>query len=119
MARVRNLQRIDLYCPEYMTNATILIDQNHHSGQPHLVAHYEMDGLKGQMQFAAAIPAHWGDDDLVELFSCLWKNEKIVIIPRGRFQPATMGRPRFSNFGSVRRRPSKFIVRFAPALLKS
>jgi hypothetical protein len=38
-----------------MTNATILIDQNHHSGQPHLVAHYEMGGLKGQMQFAAAI----------------------------------------------------------------
>ena len=28
MARVRNLHRIDLYCPEYMTNATILIDQN-------------------------------------------------------------------------------------------
>jgi hypothetical protein len=27
MARVRNLHRIDLYCPEYMTNATILIDQ--------------------------------------------------------------------------------------------
>src|SRR6516164_9258908 len=47
MARVRNLRRIDLYCPEYMTNATILIDQNHHSGQPHLVAHYEMGGLKG------------------------------------------------------------------------
>jgi hypothetical protein len=50
MARVRNLYRIDLYCPEYMTNATILIDQNHHSGQPHLVAHYEMGGLKGQVQ---------------------------------------------------------------------
>jgi hypothetical protein len=66
MARVRNLYRIDLYCPEYMTNA-ILIDQNHYSGQPHLVAHYEMGGLKGQVQFAAAIPAHWGDDDLVEL----------------------------------------------------
>jgi hypothetical protein len=67
MARVRNLHRIDLYCPEYQTNATIIIDQNHHSGQPHLVAHYEMGGLKGQVQFAAAIPAHWGDDDLVEL----------------------------------------------------
>jgi hypothetical protein len=23
--------------------------------------------LKGQVQFAAAIPAHWGDDDLAEL----------------------------------------------------
>jgi hypothetical protein len=48
MARVRNLHRVDLYCPEYMTNATILIDQNHHSGQPHLVAHYEMGGLKAK-----------------------------------------------------------------------
>src|SRR6516164_9875448 len=76
MARVRNLHRIDLYCPEYMTNATILIDQNHHSGQPHLVAHYEMGGLKGQMQFSAAIPAHWGDDDLIELiFLSLEKRE--------------------------------------------
>jgi hypothetical protein len=45
MAGVRNLRRIDLYCPEYMTNATILIDQNHHSGQPHLMAHYEIGGL--------------------------------------------------------------------------
>jgi hypothetical protein len=52
MTGVRNLRRIDLYCPEYMTNATILIDPNQHSGQPHLVAHYEMGGLKGQMQFA-------------------------------------------------------------------
>src|SRR5215472_11044170 len=119
MARVRNLRRIDLYCPEYMTNVTILIDQNHHSGQPHLVAHYEMGGLKGQVQFAAAIPAHWGDEDLIELISCLWKNEKIVIIPRGKFQVANMGLPRFSSFGSVRRRRSKLIVRFAPALLKS
>jgi hypothetical protein len=61
MARVRNLRRIDLYCPEYMTNVTILIDQNHHPGQP---------------QFAAAIPAHWGDDDLIErIFLPLEKRE--------------------------------------------
>jgi hypothetical protein len=67
MARSRNLHRIDLYCPQYKTHATILIDENHGSGGPYLVAHYEKGGLKGQMQFAAAIPAHWGDNDLVEL----------------------------------------------------
>jgi hypothetical protein len=30
-----------------------------------------------------------------------------VIIPRGKFQPANMGLPRFSSFGSVRRRRNK------------
>ena len=62
MARVRNLRRIDLYCPEYMTNATIPID-------------HEMGGLKGQIQFAAAIPAHWGDDLIELIFLPLEKRE--------------------------------------------
>ena len=65
--RVRNLRRIDLYCPEYKTDATLLIDEDHGSGQPHLSAHYEKGGLKGQMKFTAAIPAHWSDRDLLEL----------------------------------------------------
>ena len=65
--RTRNLRRIDLYCPEYKTDATLLIDEDHPSGQPHLVVHYDKGGLKGQMQFAAAIPAHWSDDDLLAL----------------------------------------------------
>jgi hypothetical protein len=34
--RVRNLRRIDLYCPEYETDTTLLINENHASGQPHL-----------------------------------------------------------------------------------
>ncbi|MGC2076618.1 MAG: hypothetical protein WA728_11420 [Xanthobacteraceae bacterium] len=70
MARVdqlRNLRRIDLYCPEYKTNTTLLINEDHASGQPHLLAHYEKGGLKGQMLFAAAIPAHWTDNDLIGL----------------------------------------------------
>lgn len=67
MAKTRNLRRIDLYCPEYNTDATILIDEEHKSGRPHLVVHYEKGGLKGQQVFAAAIPAHWGDKDLVDV----------------------------------------------------
>jgi hypothetical protein len=65
--RVRNLRRIDLYCSEYKTNATLLIDEDHASGQPHLVVHYEKGGLKGQMMFASAIPTHWSDNDLLGL----------------------------------------------------
>jgi hypothetical protein len=61
------LRRIDLYRFEYETDTTLLINEDHASGQPHLLAHYEKGGLKGQMQFAAAIPAHWSDRDLLEL----------------------------------------------------
>ena len=91
MARVRNLRRIDLYCPEYMTNVTILIDQNHHSGQPHLAAHYEMGGLKGQMQFAAAIPAHWSDDDLIELIFLPLEKRENHNYPTWEVPTVTMG----------------------------
>ena len=51
-----------------------------------------------------------------------------MIIPPGKFQPANMGLPRFSNFGSVRRRRNKPMsmtamsaldVRFSSALLKA
>ena len=72
MAKVRNLHRIDLYCPEYKTDATLLIDEKHETGKPHLIVHYEKGGLKGQMVFAAAIPAHWGDEDLIELIFSRW-----------------------------------------------
>jgi hypothetical protein len=75
MAHDRNLHRIDLYCPEYKTNATILIDEKHESGKPHLVVHYDKGGLKGQRIFASAIPAHWGDDDLVELIFSRWHTQ--------------------------------------------
>jgi hypothetical protein len=43
-----NLKRIDLYVPQYRTNATITIDENHSSGQPHLVVRYERGGSRGR-----------------------------------------------------------------------
>jgi len=93
-----------------MTNATILIDQNHYSGQPRLVAHYEMGGLKGKVQFSAAIPAHWGDDDLIELiFLPLEKRENHNYPQHGKFQPETMGLRRSSSFGSARRRELRYV----------
>jgi hypothetical protein len=62
-----NLKRIDLYVPQYRTNATITIDENYSSGQPHLVVRYEKGGYKGQKDVAAAIPPDWTDQDLAEL----------------------------------------------------
>ena len=63
------LQRIDLYCPEYKTDATIHINEEHQSGLPHLEADYKKGGYKGQFHFASGIPEDWTDRDLFELFS--------------------------------------------------
>jgi hypothetical protein len=62
-----NLKRIDLYVPQYGTDATITIDENHSSGVPHLVVKYKKGGYKGQEEVAAAIPTDWTDQDLAEL----------------------------------------------------
>jgi hypothetical protein len=63
----RNLKRIDLYCPEYKTDATITIDEKHESGEPHLVVRYKKALPDGRRDFAAAIPNDWTDQDLAEL----------------------------------------------------
>jgi hypothetical protein len=68
----RNLRRIDLYCSEYKTVATIRIDEKHESGHPHLAVHYENGGDDGKPNFAAAIPPEWGDEDLIELIFLSW-----------------------------------------------
>jgi hypothetical protein len=62
-----NLKRIDLYVPQYDTDATITVDENHSSGVPHLVVNYKKAGSHGHKQVAAAIPADWTDQDLAEL----------------------------------------------------
>ena len=62
-----NMKRIDLYVPQYDTDATITIDENHASGQPHLVVKYKKGGYEEQKDVAVAIPADWTDQDLAEL----------------------------------------------------
>jgi hypothetical protein len=62
-----NLHRIDLYVPQYDTDATITVDEKHSSGQPHLVVNYKKAGSHGHKQVASAIPADWTDQDLAEL----------------------------------------------------
>jgi|ERR1700730_15840522 hypothetical protein len=67
MPNTRKLKRIDLYCPEYDTEATIRVVNDHSSGKPHLVTTYEKGGYKGEKKVAVAIPADWTDQDLVDL----------------------------------------------------
>ncbi|HEY5378691.1 MAG TPA: hypothetical protein VIJ78_04050 [Pseudolabrys sp.] len=62
-----NLKRIDVYVPQYDTDATITIDEAHSSGQPHLKVQYKKGGYKGDKDFATAIPSDWTDQDLLEL----------------------------------------------------
>jgi hypothetical protein len=62
-----NLKRVDLYCPQYQTDATIRVDENHSSGRPHLVVEYADDQRSGHKGFATAIPASWTDEDLAAL----------------------------------------------------
>ena len=62
-----NLHRIDLYVSQYDTDATITVDENHSSGEPHLVVNYKKAGPHGHKQVASAIPADWTDQDLAEL----------------------------------------------------
>ncbi len=61
-----NLKRIDLYVPQYSTDATIMVDEKHSSGQPHLVVEYDKVPPHGRERVAAAIPADWTDQDLAE-----------------------------------------------------
>jgi hypothetical protein len=62
-----NLQRIDLYVPQYGTDAIMMVDENHQSGEPHLVTTYKNIPAHGQKEVAAAIPPDWTDQDLAEL----------------------------------------------------
>jgi hypothetical protein len=64
-----HLKRIDLYVPQYNTDATITIDEGHPSGEQHLVTTYEkVDNIHhGHKKVAAAIPADWTDQDLAEM----------------------------------------------------
>jgi hypothetical protein len=62
-----NLKRIDLYVPQYDTDATITVDENHSSGEPHLVVNYKKAGSHGHKQVDCAIPPDWTDQDLAEL----------------------------------------------------
>jgi hypothetical protein len=71
MSKARNLRRIDLYCPEYETEAVLLVQEKHESG-PLLAVHYERGGYEGRQDFAASIPPEWGDEDLIEMIFLTW-----------------------------------------------
>ena len=60
----RRLKRIEVYCPEYETTATIRINDAHSSGTDHLEVDYRSPD---HSHFTIAIPDDWTDQDLLEL----------------------------------------------------
>ena len=60
----RRLKRIEVYCPEYETTATIRINDAHSSGTDHLEVDYRSPDHN---HFTIAIPDDWTDQDLLEL----------------------------------------------------
>ena len=60
----RRLKRIEVYCPEYETTATIRINDAHSSGTDHLEVDYRSPD---HSHFTIAIPDDWTDRDLLEL----------------------------------------------------
>ncbi|MET4345499.1 hypothetical protein [Bradyrhizobium sp. RT9a] len=66
MARF-NLKQIKLHVPEYGTDATIVVNEAHSSGMPHLETVYDKEPPHGHKSVAVAIPDDWTDQDLAEL----------------------------------------------------
>jgi hypothetical protein len=60
----RRLKRIEVYCPEYETTATIRINDAHSSGTDHLEVDYRSPD---HSHFTIAIPDDWTDQDLLDL----------------------------------------------------
>jgi hypothetical protein len=60
----RRLKRIEVYCPEYETTATIRINDAHSSGTDHLEVDYRSPD---HGHFTIGIPDDWTDQDLLEL----------------------------------------------------
>jgi hypothetical protein len=64
-----NLKRIDLHVPQYSTDASIIVNESHSSGRPHLETTYAKEPPNGHQHVAAAIPDDWTDSDILELIS--------------------------------------------------
>ena len=60
----RRLKRIEVYCPEYETTATIRINDARSSGTDHLEVDYRSPD---HSHFTIAISDDWTDQDLLEL----------------------------------------------------
>jgi hypothetical protein len=77
----RRLKRIEVYCPEYETTATIRINDAHSSGTDHLEVDYRSPD---HSYFTIAIPDDWTDQDLLDLIFLLPREgQSFAIAPRG------------------------------------
>jgi hypothetical protein len=67
-----------MFCKQYGSEAKFYLDEAHPSGQRHLIVHYgegysgrdDLEIVDGHPRFAAAIPAHWTENDVTDLL--LW-----------------------------------------------
>ena len=96
----RRLKRIEVYCPEYETTATIRINDAHSSGTDHLEVDYRSPD---HSHFTIAIPDDWTDQDLLDLIFY-----HLAILHRGigqlgKFPLTTSSHSSCSGSGKVRR----------------
>src|SRR5215467_5803679 len=95
----RRLKRIEVYCPEYETTATIRINDAHPTGLDHLEVDYRSPE---HSHFAITIPDDWTDQDLLELIF-LQPREPNRIGRLGKFLRTTLCRLSCSGFGRARK----------------
>ena len=96
----RRLKRIEVYCPEYETTATIRINDAHSSGMDHLEVDYRSPD---HSHFTIAIPDDWTDQDLLELIFLPPRNPGRRNWGRlGKFRLTTLCRPGCSGSGKAR-----------------
>jgi hypothetical protein len=96
----RRLKRMEVYCPEYETTATIRINDAHSSGTDHLEVDYRSPD---HSHFTIAIPDDWTDQDLLELIFLPPRDPGKLIGRLGKFRLTTSCRSGCSGSGKVRR----------------
>jgi hypothetical protein len=58
------------FCKQYQSDAKFHVDESNSSGLRHLVVVYDKGGYRGAKEFAAGIPRHWTNQDVVDVI--LW-----------------------------------------------
>ena len=96
----RRLKRIEVYCPEYETTATIRINDAHSSGTDHLEVDYRSPE---HSHFTIAIPDDWTDQDLLELIFLPPRDAGKQNCRLGKFLLTTSCRPGCLGSGKARR----------------
>jgi hypothetical protein len=60
----------EAYCKEHRSKAQFFIQDDHPSGQHHLVVQYEQGGYDGDKEFVTAVPQAWTEAEIHDVL--LW-----------------------------------------------